>query len=166
MRKMGAQDVDTYGETPITTLWKIAQECKMTKEDHLIELGCGRGRGVFFLNDLIGCRATGIEWNPDFVHLAQQAVNHDDPTSLCYICSDMLSADLSDATMIYLFGTCLSDQYIKKLIQRIEQLHQPPQVITVSYPLSDYSDHWQVIKEFEGSFVWGSTSIFLNRKGY
>ena len=66
LQKLGHSDVDTYGETPLTTLYQIVQECGIASQDHLFELGCGRGRGVAFLSNFIGCRTTGIEWNPEF----------------------------------------------------------------------------------------------------
>ena len=80
------------------------------------------------------------------------------------ICADILDADLSQATAIYLFGTCLPDPVIEKLVQRFCQLSSSTKIMTVSFPLSDYSSAFKTLKEFIGSFPWGKTTIFLNHR--
>ncbi|MBS0652697.1 MAG: class I SAM-dependent methyltransferase [Verrucomicrobia bacterium] len=164
LRRMGCQEVDTYGETPLTTLYAIAKECGITSQDHFVDLGCGRGRGTFFLNDYFGCTATGVEWNPQFVAKAEKVAAADPYNAPAFICADMLSADLSKASVIYLFGTCLPDPIIEKLIASFASLPRSTKIITVSFPLSDYSEAFQEVKEFTGSFPWGEGSIFLNQK--
>ncbi len=164
LRTMEMQEVDTYGETPLTTLYTIAKECGITSEDHFIDLGCGRGRGTFFLNDYFGCQTTGIEWNPQFVAKAEQVAAVDSYQAPEFLCADMLSADLSGASVIYLFGTCLPDPIIEKLICLFACLPPSTKIITVSFPLSDYSTVFCTTKEFTGSFPWGEASIFLNQK--
>src|SRR6188768_1089931 len=52
--EQGAQDVYTYGETPLTTLDMIARECRLSPKDVVFDLGCGRGRACFWLNAFIG----------------------------------------------------------------------------------------------------------------
>lgn len=164
LRSKGVHDVDTYGETPLTTLYFIAQQCEITSQDHVIDLGCGRGRGTFFLNDYIGCQTTGIEWNPEFIDMAKKVVAADPCRAPEFICADMLSADLSQATVIYLFGTCLPDPVIEKLVASFARLPPSTKIITVSFPLSDYSKEFKEIKEFTGSFPWGNGSIYLNQR--
>ncbi|MBS0606820.1 MAG: class I SAM-dependent methyltransferase [Verrucomicrobia bacterium] len=164
LRSMGIQEVDTYGETPLTTLYSIAKQCEITSQDHFIDLGCGRGRGTFFLNDYFGCRTTGIEWNPEFVANAKKLAATGASLAPEFICTDMLSADLSKATVIYLFGTCLPDPIIEKLAESFARLPRSTKIITVSFPLSDYSKAFREIKEFTGSFPWGEGSIYLNQR--
>ncbi len=164
LRTKGIQEVDTYGETPLTTLYAIAKKCGITSQDHYIELGCGRGRGTFFLNDYFGCQTTGIEWNPQFVAKAEQVAAAYPGKAPKFLCEDMLGADLSEATVIYLFGTCLSDPIIEKLTALFTLLPRSTKIITVSFPLSDYSSAFHISKEFIGLFPWGKGSIFLNQK--
>ena len=160
----GDQEVDIYGETPLTTLYQIALQCEISSKDHVFDLGCGRGRGVFFLHDLIGCRATGIDWNPFFIERAKQIIDLDPSNSLSFHCADLLDVDLSQATVIYLFGTCLSDPVIEQLIPLFSLLPPSTKFITASFPMSDYSNQFVVMKEWIGSFPWGKTSIFLTKR--
>ncbi len=48
-----------YGETPLCSLKKIADRCGLKASDKVVDLGCGRGRGVFFLAQHYGCEVVG-----------------------------------------------------------------------------------------------------------
>lgn len=60
----GERDVYTYGETPLTTMDTIARTCGLAAKDVVFEMGCGRGRTCFWLNQFIGCRVIGIDYVP------------------------------------------------------------------------------------------------------
>jgi hypothetical protein len=162
LQARGFQEVDLYGETPLTTLDQIARECGITSEDHLFELGSGRGRGAFFLRYCFGCRITGVEWIPAFVSQAKAIAALDLEAKIHFVCADFLEVDLSQASAIYLYGTCLEDELILALIERFLQLPKEVKIITVSFPLSDYSPHFSTIKQFSVSFPWGEGEIYLN----
>jgi SAM-dependent methyltransferase len=156
--KQGEDIVDAYGETPLASLAVIAKECALSQDDFLIELGCGRGRGCFFLSHLLGCRVHGIDWVPFFVDTANKLASQ---LSVTFQCSDMQTADFTGATAIYLYGTCLPDAMIHALIKTLPSLTK---IITVSYPLSDYSPSFQTLKQFSVAFPWGEAEVFLNLK--
>ncbi len=50
-----------YEPTSYSVLERIAEEGIITREDHLIDYGSGKGRVCICLADKIGCKATGIE---------------------------------------------------------------------------------------------------------
>ena len=76
----------------------------------------------------------------------------------------MFEADYKQATVIYLYGTCLDDEEIKRLVRRFEGLAPGTKVITVSYPLSEYADTYMTHKEFPARFPWGRAQVYLNYK--
>jgi SAM-dependent methyltransferase len=158
----GSDERDVYGETPLTTLQKIATELELTPEDHLFELGCGRGRGVFFLRCIFGCTVTGIDWHPTFISIAQKIAELDSNDKTHFICSNFAKADLSKATAIYLYGTCLKDEEIYALAHRLAQCTLLKRILTVSFPLSDYSPDFRTLKVFTASFPWGDADLFVN----
>jgi SAM-dependent methyltransferase len=155
-----------YGETPLTSLFHIAKESGLNANDHVIELGCGRGRGVFFLSHWFDCTAEGIEWIPEFVATANQVADCLNNPKVHFICQDMLEADLANATIIYLCGTCLDDLTIRKLVKSLERLARGTKIITVSFPITDYTPagSFVPIKQFNVKFPWGETEIFLYKK--
>src|SRR5262245_59889016 len=72
LMKRGEENIYAYGETPLTTMEKIAHEIQITAQDCVFELGYGRGRTCFWLNSFIGCRVVGIEFIPDFIERANR----------------------------------------------------------------------------------------------
>ncbi len=163
LKKRGESNVDAYGETPLPVFAQIAKECGLSKGDTVIEMGCGRGRGVFFLSWLTGCRVIGIDWVPSFIRTAEDISKRSLPLlPISFRCEKMESSDFSHVSVIYLYGTCLSDEEIGSLVKRFESLPASAKIITVSYPLSDYSQRFITTKQFTASFPWGEAEIYIN----
>jgi hypothetical protein len=159
----GEDEVHAYGETPLPVLAKIAEECGLKRSDVLMELGCGRGRGVFFLSHLTGCRVIGVDWVPFFIRKANEVLGSGVPhLPISFYCEEMEKTDLFQATFIYLYGTCLSDQAIFELIDRFKKLSPSTKIITVSYPLAEYSPHFATLKQFSVVFPWGESEVYIN----
>lgn len=160
----GESNIYAYGETPLTTLEKIAKECRITKNDCVFELGCGRGRTCFWLNSFIGCKVVGIEMVPEFVERADRISKKLNISNVQFQLSDMCAADFHGATVFYLYGTCLEESTIHTLIEKFAQLPVGTKIITVSYPLTDYTTkpYFEVMNCFTGTFAWGQTEIYLN----
>lgn len=162
---LGEEDIYTYGETDLSALYLIAQEAGLSSSDHLIELGSGRGRGVFFLSEFFGCQATGIEWNPYFVQKAQEVKQKFALDQVDFHCVNFSHVDLSAATLIYLYGTCLPDEVITQLIDQFSSLKKGTKIITVSYSLLDYDcPDYTIKKEFSVRYPWGMADVYLHEK--
>ncbi len=162
--RRGAKNIYTFGETPLTTLDRIAKECRILSKDNLFELGCGSGRTCFWLRAFVGCRVTGIDYLPTFIQKANRIKNWSGISEIEFLKEDMFTANLRKATVIYLYGTCLEDDEIEKLIENFKDLRPKTRVISVSYPLTDYSSEFRLIKQFKGRFPWGKADIFINEK--
>ena len=161
-KSRGEQEVHVYGETPFRVFAKIAVECGLNQNDVLFELGCGRGLGTFFLSHLTGCRSVGIDWVPKFIHIAQKIAVSIPDLQVSFYCSRMEDFDFSNASVIYLYGTCLPDGVIETLTAKFPS---NARVITVSYQLSDYNSRFRTVKQFSACFPWGETDIYINRSG-
>jgi len=161
MRERGEEDVDTYGETPLTTMDQIARECALNSKDIVYELGCGRARTCFWLYSFIGCRVYGVEYLPAFVKIGQSIKRHFQIEDVKFLCKNFLDVDLSNASVIYFYGTCSDDALIKKLCHKFQSLSPKTKIITISYPLTSYSPHFKVIKSFPVTFPWGETTAYL-----
>lgn len=162
----GEVDVHTYGETPLTTLETILARAKITAGDTVYELGCGRGRSCFWLYAFIHCRVVGIEYNPLFVRKAVAVVEACKLEGITFRCEDMLETDYSQATVVYLYGTCLDELFLEQLTERLKTLPDGARVITVSYPLQDYCQDplFEQIACWELPFTWGSADVYLQVK--
>lgn len=160
----GEKEVYAYGETPLSAFEKIVKACELKREDTVFELGCGRGRTCFWLKYFVGCSVVGVEYIPYFVEQANRVKKDYGIKNIDFRCEDMLLTDLSEATIIYLYGTCLDEIFIKKLIKKFEKLKSGTKIITVSYPLTDYttSSKFKVQKSEKITFPWGKTTFFLH----
>lgn len=159
----GEKDVYAYGETPLTSLDLIAKECRIKKEDIVFELGAGRGRGCFWLNRFIGCQVVGIEYIPDFVERIERIKRKCPFPDVQFRNEDMLKSDFSGGTVFYLYGTSYEDDFILKLVEKFKKLPFGTKIITVSYPLKDYTDQpiFEVMKRFPVRFTWGTADVYL-----
>lgn len=162
LKKRGESNIYAYGQTPLSTLDRIAKECRLFSKDVVYDFGCGTGRTTLWLTTFVRCRAIGIDFLPAFIKKAQKVQRVGKAHRVAFRAEDFLETDLKDATAIYLYGTCLEDEMIHKLIQRFMSLPRGTKVITVTYPLTDYSDGFSVDKKFKGRFPWGKTDIYLN----
>lgn len=162
LMKKGEVDIHTYGETPLTTIDKIASEINIQKKDVVYELGSGRGRCCFWLHSFIGCKVVGVEYIPEFVERSKQIRKEWKLSQIEFRNDDMLKADLSDATVIYLYGTCYPDEFIKQLINKLKKLPSGTKIVTVSYPLTDYitDQSFKILKHFPAEFTWGTADVY------
>jgi len=145
---------EPYGETPLTTMDTIAKEANISSADIVYELGCGRGRSCFWLAAFIGCRVVGIEYVPEFVAKAKKIK----APLVMFLRENYFESDLEPATLIYLYGTLLSDADIRQACKKFRTLKKGTKIITISYPLSD---GFTLLKQFQVQFPWGKTTAYL-----
>lgn len=162
----GEQDIYTYGETPLTTLDLIARNCGITARDIVFELGCGRGRTCFWLNQWIGCTVVGIDYVPAFINKAQKIKDRYQVQKVSFRLEDLFQTNLKGATVIYLYGTCFSAAYIDILIDRLSKLPRGTKIITVSYALAEFQPEapFRIVKQFQAPFTWGKADVYLQVK--
>ncbi len=166
----GEKEIYSYGETPLTTLDWIARKCHLSAQDVVFELGCGRGRTCFWLNQFIGCAVVGIDYVPIFIEKAQKIKKRFHVQRVSFRLEDLFQADFTGATVIYLYGTCFSAGYIDLLIERFSHLPEGTKIITISYALTKFQPEapFELIEQFPASFTWGTTDVYLqirNSKG-
>ncbi len=150
-----AAKVFPYGETPLRALYAMAKVVNLKPTDHFVDLGCGRGRAVFFLSHFFGCSATGIDLTPAFIQRARRLTS-----KVNFLCQDFLSYDFKGATCVYLYGITYSDACLQNLRERLSKLPSGSHIITVGEPLIQQNSFTQL----EASFPWGRGSIFLEKK--
>jgi len=158
LKEKGCQDIHVYGETPLTVLERICREGNLSAGDTYLELGSGRGRGVFFVAHQFGCRAIGVEWIPQFVDKALAIKKKHGIESVDFILDDMCAGKLYNATFIYLYGTCLDEFSLFRLTKTLELLSSKIKIATVSYPLQG---RFVVKSRLSVCYPWGETEVFI-----
>lgn len=159
----GEKKVHAYGETPFTSLEEIVTQCRITAKDTVLELGCGRGRTCFWLHCFVGCRVIGIEYVPLFVERAKMVSERFKVPQVEFRLQDMTQMDAAGVTVVYLYGTCLEDEVIERLVVKFKGMPSGSKIITVSYPLTDYEPkQFEVLKCFPIHYPWGTADVYLN----
>lgn len=159
-----SKDPDIYGETPLTTLYQLLTACGITKDDHFVDLGAGRGRGVLFASAFFGCKATGIEWIPVFSLQAERLATllpHHPPR---FYTQSLLSFPLHNETILYFYSLCLEEKTLLAMIQKFLLMPSNPKIVTISFPLSDYSPSFTTLTSLPVIFSWGKTQAYINVK--
>ena len=154
-----------YGETPLVVMCELAEKAGITSADTVYELGSGRGRTSFWLAVFLGCRkVVGVECVPTFVAKAQTIARFFRLQNVIFLQEDMCGADLKEASVIYLFGTCLSDKEIHTLNAHFARLAKGTKIITISYSLIEYNAPAAIHLEqsFDVTFVWGETTAYIH----
>ena len=154
---------DPYGETPHKTLQAIVEAAGVTSKDVVYDLGCGRGRSCFWLANVVGCKAVGIEYNPVFIKKAQSILKLLPASGLEFRLENMLKADLSDATVVYLYAISMLDSDVEKLAKKLQALPKKPLIITVSFSLNEYVPVFRIIKRLQVAFPWGQTTCYVQK---
>jgi SAM-dependent methyltransferase len=169
-------DVYQYGETPLLTIEKIAHYARITERHCVFELGCGTGRCAFWLAHFTGCRVVGIEQIPDFVDFANQLIGKDDiwAKKISFIRDNFFTTDLSQATAIYCYGSKMDNNQIESLILNLRKTQPGTVIITVSYSLNEIiissknravsKERFSIIAQFDGEFLWGKATVFIQKK--
>ncbi len=163
LASQGAEDVYLYGETPLTTFAEIAAKAGIAKHDVYLELGSGRGRTCFWANIFLGCSVKGIELIPAFVGKAEKIVKRCNLPNIEFTQEDFLKANLSGASVIYLYGSSLPDEEIAILAQKCATLPAGTKIITVSYSLNEYlpSNSFEIMHCFPAEYTWGSADVYV-----
>lgn len=155
-----------YGSTPWQTFLKIADSLELHDGDVYCEPGCGTGHLCFLMHQGYGLRVTGIETIATFVETAaairqELAAAGRDVSGLNFVCGDFLAADLSDATVIFVAGTCFPAELRAALSARIAA-EAPPgaRVISLTHPLGP---PFVLSHTVEGVFSWGRDQALIYR---
>ncbi|MGI9274522.1 MAG: class I SAM-dependent methyltransferase [Endozoicomonas sp.] len=171
-KQQGEADCYQYGETPLTTLHSIMERV-MTRfggnngellDCHVFELGAGSGFTSIWLNSVLGCRVTAIDQVPAFCRRLAGTARRFGLEGIEARCEDYLQADLSGATIVYLYGSNLDDPVIRQLADRLAELPSGTIVISVSYSLLSYiPEAFKLSEQFPAQFFWGEAEVFIQQ---
>jgi len=152
-----------YGETSLIEIEKIIKNFKIQPNSKILELGAGRGKVSFWLYFFYNCHITAIEQIPFFIKMANFFKKIWKMENIKFLCKDFYDYEFENFDFIYLYGTTLNDEKIKILINKFKKLLSV-KIITISYSLNEYDDNFICIKDFDITFPWGKTKVYLNIK--
>ena len=147
---------EVYGETPLTTLHRMVEALELSSSDTWLELGSGRGRGCLWISQFVGCKTIGLEKISLFTQLPR-LLSTLFRLPAAFHCKDFFATDLSRATCVYIYSTCLTDEELSLLAEKLTSLPAGARVLTISAPLPGWAS-----RPLPVSFPWGATEAYIH----
>jgi SAM-dependent methyltransferase len=121
------RDVD-FVPTPHEVVDKMLELAEVKKDDLVYDLGCGDGRIVVAAAQKYGCRAVGIDIDPECVKQSLAAVKRNNVGHLVRIeQADIFTADLSKADVVALY---LLPNLNSRLIPQFEKMKPGSRIVS------------------------------------
>ena len=131
------EDDDNYGydPTPYIVLEKLIQLNILKKEDVVVDYGCGKGRVSFFINNQVGCKVIGIDFNTRFLEMADKNLKrYGNNENIIFIKSRAEDYVPADANRFYFFNP-FSTKVFRQVLERIEESYEkmPREILIFFY---------------------------------
>ena len=154
----------TYGEITSDSVAKLLSDLHLTAKDYFFDLGSGVGKVCVQAALTTPAYAIGIELSPTRYQGAQLIKEElikrkilTNPDKLMFIEQNIINADLSKATVIFMCSTCFSDSLMETLANKMaHECNSGLRVIT----LKSLPQHAQftLIKTYELPMTWSQGS--------
>ena len=132
-----------YEPTPYSVLERLAESGYITKEQKIIDYGCGKGRVGFFLNYKVGCYVVGIEYEEKICTLAKENLKRyvgGDGSTIEFTCKDAKDFPVKNADCFYFFNP-FSLEILQSVLGRVKESYyvNPREMkLFFYYPSDDY----------------------------
>lgn len=169
-RQISDRDEYVYGTTTWRAFLKIASALNVSLDDVFIEPGAGTGHLCFFMNQVYGIKAIGIEAIANFVQtaktikteLASEAPELDF-SKLQFYNLDFFTADFGQGTIFYIAGTCFPLDYRDRLVDKIYRESRPQtRLITLTHALEHPG--FEQVAQVDAFFSWGRDKALIYQK--
>jgi len=139
-----------YEPTPYSVLLRLAESGYITAENTVIDYGCGKGRVGFFLNQQLGCRIIGVEYDGNLYSQAKQnQVYYIGNPKIDFVCSAAEDYEVRTADCFYFFNP-FSEGILRKVLGRImESYYDAPREMKLFfyYPSDEYVGYLMTAEE-------------------
>ena len=128
-----------YEPTDYCILERLADSGYVTSDSHFLDYGSGLGRSLFFMAAKTGCRATGIEYDPQLCEMAGRNLERarlpeEYKKGIRIVCEDARKYRVQDENCFYFFNP-FADEVLRVVLEKIRQsfFEQPRQMYLFFY---------------------------------
>ena len=107
-----------YEPTPYSVLVRLAESGYITRENKLVDYGCGKGRVSIFLASRVRCLAIGIDYNEDLIRTAQENLIRSRAKGITFLHAAAEQYELTDEDSFFFFNP-FSEVVLKRVIDQI-----------------------------------------------
>lgn len=156
-----AQESYEYGEnldvpyvpTPNSVVSAMLKAAKVTKDDVVIDLGCGDGRVVVAAARDFGARGIGYDLNPQRISEANENARQAGVTSrVKFIEKNLFEAEIHEATVVALY--LLPSVNAKLKPRLLQELRPGTRVVSHNFTMPDWRPKETVELEGRTVYVW------------
>lgn len=139
-----------YEPTPYSVLVRLAESGYLTGENTVIDYGCGKGRVGIFLNQTLGCKTIGVEF--DWALYAQAKENQEayaGNREIRFVCMSAEEYPVGDGDRFYFFNP-FSEEILKTVLGRImDSYYENPRSMQLFfyYPSDEYVSYLMTAAE-------------------
>ena len=151
-----------YGETPYASFQEALNYIPLSHTSVFYDLGCGKGRLVFFVSEKYGIPCVGVDIMPTYIRIAQNTAIRNRLEDIEFIEENIFDTAIETATVVYLAWTCFGRDQKEELEEKLETLQPDSYVITTSTPIT--SPQFELVKTLVVPFSWGKGSMYIQRK--
>ena len=139
-----------YEPTPYSVLERLVDSDYITCENKVIDYGSGKGRVGFFLNDQIGCKVLGIDFDERMDALARENFSrYGSDKSVEFTCIGAEKYVIKDEDCFYFFNP-FSVEVLKSVIGKIKaSYYENPREMKLFfyYPSDEYVSYLMTVPE-------------------
>ena len=130
-----------YEPTPYTVLERLAESEYISKQNILVDYGCGKGRVDFYLSAKIGCQTIGVDFDERMIKKASENRNSFvGKIKPEFICISAENYEITDADSFYFFNPFPIEILRSVLGKIIDSYYDNPREMTLFfyYPDNEY----------------------------
>lgn len=142
-----------YVPTPNQVVEAMLKVAKVTKDDVVIDLGCGDGRIVVAAAEKFGARGIGYDLNPQRISEAEENAKRAKVDSrVKFIKEDLFKADIKQATVVTLY--LLPSVNAKLKPRLLQELRPGTRVVSHSFNMPDWTPKETVEIDGRTVYLW------------
>jgi protein-L-isoaspartate O-methyltransferase len=136
--RLARGELAPFDPMPQEIVERLLVLAELKKDDVVYDLGSGDGRVVVAAASQYGAQAVGFEIDPGLVKLARENVRKTGVEELVQIREqDLLTADLSAATVVTLYLSRAGNEAVKPLL--LKQLKPGARVVSYTFDMGDWA---------------------------
>lgn len=149
----------TSGDTPYSTLHSLFNQVPHPENFNFFDLGCGDGHLLPFVARQYRIKALGLEINEEEYRRGQNKLDRYGFKQVELVYDNFLNAPIQGPAIIFVAATCLSDETLEKLENKLRVLKDPVWLFSVSVPFT--IPGWFFVRHQKMPFCWGMGTVFI-----
>ena len=130
-----------YEPTPYTVLKRLAESEYLTRDNILVDYGCGKGRVGFYLSAKVGCKTIGIDFDERMIKKAlENSKSFAGKLKPEFACISAENYEVENADCFYFFNPFPIEILRSVLGKLLESYYKNPRSMTLLfyYPSEEY----------------------------